>query len=80
MPVGPRTAVSDLTGAQRRILEYLSIDGRWVSLKELDEALRADDFVAVPSLIERGLIEHRVRMGTVRITAQGKAVTGAWMP
>jgi hypothetical protein len=68
--------VTNLTGTQRRILEYLAIDGRWISLKEIDNALRVDDIVAVPSLIECGLIEHRVGMGTVRITAAGKAVMG----
>jgi hypothetical protein len=65
------TLVTDLTGTQRRILEYLGIDGRWIGLKELDDALRVDDIVAVPSLIE-----HRVGMGTVRITLQGKAAIG----
>ena len=68
--------MTDLTGTQRRILEYRGIDGRWISLKELDDALRVDDIVAVPSLIERGLIEHRVGMGTVRITLRGKEVAG----
>ena len=63
--------MTNLTGTQRRILEYLGIDGRWISLKEIDNALRVDDIVAVPSLIENGLIEHRVGLGTVRITADG---------
>ena len=68
--------MNDLTGAKRRILAYLGLGGRWISLKELDEALRADDIVTVPSLIERGLIEHRVGRGTVRIAAEGKQALG----
>jgi hypothetical protein len=68
--------VTDLTRAQRRVLAYLGLSGRWMSLKELDAALRTDDIVTVPSLIEYGLIEHRVGMGTVRITLPGKEVVG----
>lgn len=68
--------VSGLTLAQLRILEYCGIDWRWISLKELDEALPPDDIVVVPSLVERRLLEHRAGLRTVRITQAGMVL--AW--
>ncbi|MBX3536404.1 MAG: hypothetical protein KF735_02100 [Chelatococcus sp.] len=65
-----------LTAAQRRVLGYLERFS-WTSLQEIGQAhaLQPDDVDAVPSLIERGLVEHsgRLSMPTVRITDAGRA-------
>jgi hypothetical protein len=62
------------TDAQRRLLAVLdAAGGRWVHLKWLDRTplLDADDFPTVPSLIENGWADYRVR--SVRITQAGTA-------
>ncbi len=63
-----------LTGARRRVLEFLAMRQGWVWLVELDEVrrLQADDIVTVPSLVKDGLAEHRIEAKTVRITEAGR--------
>ena len=62
------------TDAQRRVLSLLAaLRGDWARLAWLDHtpALRPDDIVTVPSLIENGWAEYGLR--AVRITAAGCA-------
>jgi len=69
--------MEDLTPVQFRVLRYCAFDGRWISLRELNDALQTDDVVAVPSLIQRGLLEHEFRLRTVRITEKGRGAAAS---
>lgn len=63
------------TPAQRRVLSVLEdAGGRWVHMKWLDSThlLQEDDFPVVPSLIENGWVQHRLR--EVQITIAGSTV------
>jgi hypothetical protein len=66
---------NSLTPAQRRILCYCVDQTGWISLTELEMALNEDDLLTVPSLIELGLLEHKVRLKTVRATDAGRGLT-----
>lgn len=60
------------TPEQTRILTILqNARGRWVSMRWLDTTplLFEDDFPVVPSLIENGWAEHKLR--SIQITAEG---------
>jgi hypothetical protein len=62
------------TPAQSRVLTILqNSGGRWVSMRWLDSTplLFEDDFPVVPSLIENGWAEHKLR--SIQITAEGLA-------
>jgi len=65
----------NLTDAQERVLALLSsIGGDWAHLRWLDNTplLQEDDFITVPSLIENGWADYRLR--SIRITESGLSV------
>lgn len=60
------------TAAQSRVLAVLErTGGQWVHVKWLDSTplLHEDDFPTLPSLIENGWVDHRLR--SVQITPAG---------
>jgi hypothetical protein len=62
------------TQAQKRVLGVLEgARGRWVPMRWLDSTplLQEDDFPVVPSLIENGWADHRLR--SLQITRTGVA-------
>lgn len=54
------------------MLRYCIDQAGWVSLLELERMLEPDDVLTVPSLVEAGLLEHRVGLRTVRATEAGR--------
>lgn len=64
--------MSELTPEQQRVLAYCADQAGWTSLVELERMLEPDDVLTVPSLVEAGLLEHRVTLGTVRATEAGR--------
>ena len=63
------------TQAQARVLGVLEgARGRWVPMRWLDTTslLHEDDFPVVPSLVENGWADHRLR--ALQITRKGAAV------
>lgn len=66
-------SVAPLTPAQVRILRYLEQSPGWRALEEIERVrfLDVDDLVVVPSLIERGYVQHTYRIKAVALTAMG---------
>ena len=71
MSDNPSDFVSD---SQARVLHVLADFPGWHVLTRLQEsrALQPGDMRAIPSLIERRLIEHQARRGMVAITPAGR--------
>lgn len=67
-----------LTEPQRRVLDFCvkTAGGKWVTFEEMDSIrlLDDDDVLAVPSLVERQLLEHRILLRAVRATEAGKVI------
>ncbi len=61
-----------LTPPQRRVLRFCAEWPSWLSLLELSMVLEPDDVVTVSSLVEAELLEHNVRLRTVRATEAGR--------
>ncbi len=65
-----------VSDAQARVLRVLADFPGWHVLTRLQEsrALQPGDMRAIPSLIERRLIEHQARRGMVAITPAGREI------
>lgn len=66
------------TEAQARVLRFLAAYPAWHTLTELDQlrVLQDDDVLCIPSLIERGLVDHQLALGAVRINPAGHVIAG----
>lgn len=73
---------SPTTAAQRRVLAFLARFPTYHALVELDQIrlLERDDILVLPSLLERGWIDHNVRLGAYRINAAGKVIAKELSP
>lgn len=65
-----------VSDSQARILHVLADFPGWHVLTRLQESrmLQPGDMRAIPSLIERRLIEHQTRRGMVAITPAGRDI------
>lgn len=64
-----------LTPAMARVLGFLAQADCWVTIEQIGliRLLEDDDFVSIPGLVERRLVEHRAALSAVRITPAGRA-------
>ena len=71
------TETTNLTFTQKRLLMFMGQWGpKWFPLVEIDQIrlLEDDDVLAIPSLIERGLVMHLAAIHAVALTAAGAVI------